>query len=79
MKKRTSRKSRNSDVQFVADSALWERLLKYTTCGQDKGGGVVPTLVLSHYVRNTTGERQAYTGLGQRDSQSTTDLPSKTC
>jgi hypothetical protein len=44
MKKNTYPKSQNSAVSSAADLAFWERLLKYTTCGQDRAGAVVPTI-----------------------------------
>ena len=54
MKKNTYTKSQNSGASSVADSAFWERLLKYTTCGQDRAGGVVPIIQQFRSAQNTT-------------------------
>ena len=54
MKKNTYPKSQNSGVSSAADLAFWERLLKYTTCGQDRAGGVVPIIQQFRSAQNTT-------------------------
>jgi hypothetical protein len=54
MKKNIYPKSQNSVVLSAADSAFWERLLKYTTCGQDRAGGVVPIIQQFRFAQNTT-------------------------
>jgi hypothetical protein len=54
MKKNTYPKSQNSGVSSAVDLAFWERLLKYTTCGQDRAGGVVPIIQQFRSAQNTT-------------------------
>lgn len=54
MKNDTYQPSQNSGVSSAADLAFWERLLKYTTCGQDRAGGVVPIIQQFRSAQNTT-------------------------
>ena len=61
MKKSTYPKSQNSAVSSAADLAFWERLLKYTTCGQDRAGAVVPTIQQFRSAQNTIVEKQVFT------------------
>ena len=61
MKKSTYPKLQNSGVVSAADLAFWERLLKYTTCGQDRAGAVVPTIQQFRSAQNTTVEKRVST------------------
>ena len=61
MKKSTYLKSQNSVALSVADLAFWERLLKYTTCGQDRAGAVVPIIQQFRSAQNTTVEKRVST------------------
>ena len=61
MKKNIYPKSQNLAASSAADLAFWERLLKYTTCGQDRAGGVVPIIQQFRSAQNITVEKRAST------------------
>ena len=61
MRKNTYPKSQNSAASSAADLAFWERLLKYTTCGQDRAGAVVPIIQQFRSAQNTTAEKRVST------------------